>query len=129
MTTVIEQDGQQERFSFNETGNFVELNGKYYLRYLEHQQGHSTPVQFRLDDQVHLHRSGELTTLINFDLAAPTATRYRTQYGIISLEVQTSRLEKEIDPTIPAGQLKVDYSLVTAGQTVGSYHLRLQFRP
>lgn len=28
-----------ERFSFNETGNFVELNGKYYLRYLEHQQG------------------------------------------------------------------------------------------
>lgn len=78
---------------------------------------------------MHLHRSGELTTLLNFDSAAPTATRYRTQYGIISLEVQTSRLEKEIDPTIPAGQLKVDYSLVTAGQTVGSYQLRLQFQP
>lgn len=105
----------------------MELNGKYYLRYIEHQNGQATPVQFRLDDQVHLHRNGELTTLLDFDLAAPTYTRYRTQYGVIRLEVLTSRLEKEIDPGIPAGQLHLEYALKTAGQIVGSYQLQLQF--
>lgn len=129
LTTVIEQEGQRERFSFDEAGNFVELNGKYYLRYLEHQQGKTTPVQFRLDDQVHLHRSGEVTTLLNFDLAKAMPTRYQTQYGVINLEVETSRLEKKVTPATPAGQLAVDYALVAAGQTVGSYQLRLQFQP
>lgn len=129
LTTVIEQDGQREQFTFNEAGNFVELNGKYYLRYLEHQNGQTTSVQFRLDDHIHLHRSGELTTLLNFDLNKPLPTRYRTQYGVISLEVRTSRLEKELTPAIPAGQLAVDYSLAAAGQVVGSYRLRLQFKP
>lgn len=106
----------------------MELNGKYYLRYVEHQNGQATPVQFRLDDQVHLHRNGELTTLLDFDQETPTYTRYRTQYGVIRLEVLTSRLEKKVDPATPAGQLIVDYALKTAGQVVGSYQLQLQFR-
>ena len=58
LTTVMGQDGQQERFHFAEEGQFVDLNGSYYLRYQEHQQGQATPVQFRLDNQeLHLRRS------------------------------------------------------------------------
>lgn len=127
LVTTIRQDGQEEQFSFDESGNFVELNGKYYLRYVEHQNGQVTPVQFRLDDQVHLHRNGELTTLLDFDLEAPTYTRYRTQYGVIRLEVSTTQLKKEVDPTVPAGRLRVNYTLATGGQVVGSYQLQLQF--
>lgn len=127
LATTIRQDGQQESFSFDEAGNFVELNSKYYLRYVEHQNGQATPVQFRLDDQVHLHRSGELTTLLNFDLNAPTFTRYRTQYGVIRLTVNTTQLEKTVDPAKATGKLKVNYTLATGGQVVGSYQLQLQF--
>lgn len=128
MVTTIRQGDQQEHFDFTENGDFVELNGKYYLRYVEHQQGQATPVQFRLDDHVHLHRNGELETQLDFDSDRPTITRYRTKYGVIRLEVATSRLEKKVDPLIPAGHLDVDYTLSTGGQVVGNYQLQLQFK-
>lgn len=127
LTSTIQQDGQSERFDFAEKGTFVELNGKYYLRYIEHQGNQATPVQFRLDDQVHLHRAGDVQTQLNFDPMAPTDTRYRTDYGIIRLMVKTARLDKKIDPAIPAGRMIVEYTLSNKEQIVGTYYLQLQF--
>lgn len=127
LTSTIQQDGQSERFDFAEKGTFVELNGKYYLRYIEHQGNQATPVQFRLDDQVHLHRAGDVQTRLNFDSMAPTDTRYRTDYGIIRLMVKTARLDKKIDPAIPAGRMIVEYTLSNKEQIVGTYYLQLQF--
>ncbi|WP_283621749.1 DUF1934 domain-containing protein [Limosilactobacillus avium] len=128
MTTTIRQDGQQENFTFSEDGNFVELNGKYYLRYVEHQNGQATPVQFRLDDQVHLHREGAMRTQLEFDQEKETVTRYRTEYGVIRLGVVTKRLEKDLDLDVPMGHLNVDYVLKTGDQEVGNYQLQLQFK-
>lgn len=128
LSTTIRQEDEEKTFTFEEQGDFVELNGKYYLRYVEHQNGQETPVQFRLDDQVHLHRNGEMTTILNFDPIQETVTRYRTQYGVIQLKVATSRLDKAVDPIEPSGKLEVDYTLATAGQVVGSYQLQLQFK-
>lgn len=55
--------GQEESFSFTEDGTFIEMNGKYYLRYLEHQNGQATPVQFRFEDEiVRLRRRGAVET-------------------------------------------------------------------
>lgn len=128
LTTTIRQDNQQESFSFSEDGNFVELNGKYYLRYIEHQNGQAIPVQFRLDSQVHLHREGTMRIQLEFDQEKETVTRYRTEYGVICLEVVTKRLEKDLDPAVPMGHLNVDYVLKTGGQEVGNYQLQLQFK-
>ncbi|MGM9891561.1 DUF1934 domain-containing protein [Limosilactobacillus sp.] len=127
LSSTIQQDGQAEQFTFDEQGSFVELNGKYYLRYIEHQGGTTTPVQFRLDNQVHLHRAGVVETQLDFDLTTPTSTRYRTEYGIIRLTVTTERLVKKVDPLAPAGELIVEYTLATEGQLVGTYRLQLQF--
>jgi uncharacterized beta-barrel protein YwiB (DUF1934 family) len=104
------------------------LNGKYYLRYVEHQNGQATPVQFCLDNQVHLHREGVMRTQLEFDQEKETVTRYRTEYGVIRLGVVTKRLEKDLDLAVPAGHLNVDYVLKTGGQEVGNYQLQLQFR-
>lgn len=104
------------------------MNGKYYLRYVEHQNGQDTPVQFRLDNQVHLHREGAMRTQLEFDQEKETVTRYRTEYGVIRLGVVTKRLEKDLDLDVPAGHLNVDYVLKTGGQEVGNYQLQLQFR-
>lgn len=122
------QDGQQETFQFEEAGEFINLNGKYYLRYLEHQNGAVTPVRFRLDDgAVSLHRQGATETWLDFDQHRSTITRYRTEYGMMQLRVVTSRLERFLDPLVPVGRLAVDYELHVGSQIIGSYQLELQF--
>ncbi|MFR0771140.1 MAG: DUF1934 domain-containing protein [Limosilactobacillus pontis] len=98
----MEQDGQHETFAFEEDGEFIVLNDKYYLRYYEHQNGQATPVQFRLDDgEVHIHRQGATETWLVFDPEQPTITRYRTEYGVMQLQVVTSRLDRVLDPDTP----------------------------
>lgn len=128
LSSTITQEGQQERFDFEEAGTFVEINGKYYLRYVEHQQGQETPVQFRFDeDLVRLRRKSVVETNLLFDPRQATIMRYRTQYGLINLEVETQRLDRQVDPITPAGQVTVSYQLKNGGQVVGSYQLELQF--
>lgn len=124
----MEQDDQQETFQFEEDGEFIVLNDKYYLRYLEHQNGQATPVQFRLDDEeVHIRRQGATETWLVFDQEQPTITRYRTEYGVMQLRVVTSRLDKDLDPVTPAGRLSLHYRLQAGGQEIGSYQIELHF--
>ncbi|MBA2914602.1 DUF1934 domain-containing protein [Limosilactobacillus frumenti] len=124
----MEQDGQQERFHFTEDGQFVNLNGKYYLRYHEHQQGQTTPVQFRLNnDELHLRRSGIRETVFTFLNRQTTKARYQTEYGIIDLEVTTNRLLVDFDPIAARGNVDLEYQLVSGNQLVGTYQLQLQF--
>ncbi len=124
----MEQDGQQETFQFTETGEFIVLNDKYYLRYLEHQNGQTTPVQFRLDDgEVHIRRRGTTETWLVFDQAQPTITRYRTEYGIMQLQVVTSQLDKKLAPESATGRLSLHYRLRAGDQEIGSYQIELHF--
>ncbi|MBB1079003.1 DUF1934 domain-containing protein [Limosilactobacillus sp. STM2_1] len=128
LSTTITQDGQQEHFDFVEAGSFVEINGKYYLRYLEHQDGQETPVQIKFEDElVRLRRRGSSETNLFLDPRQETVMRYRTQYGILNLNVVTEHLEKEVDVQQPAGQVSIKYQLKQAGQIIGSYQLELQF--
>lgn len=128
LSSTITQEGQQERFDFDEEGTFVEMNGKYYLRYVEHQQGQATPVQVRFDEKfVRLRRQSVVETNLLFDPTQSTIMRYRTQYGLINLEVATDQLDQQLDTEKPAGHVWVSYQLKNAGQIVGSYQLELQF--
>lgn len=128
LTTTMEQDGQRDKYTFDEQGQFIELNGKYYLRYQEHQNGQTTPVQFRLaTDLVHLRRSGVRETDFEFQRDRATKTRYRTEYGIIAMTVTTNRLNVEFDPEDVNGSLGLEYQLTANGQLIGTYQVQLQF--
>lgn len=121
--------GQNEDFAFKEDGQLVQLpNGGIYLRYIEHQEESAVPVQFRLDgEKVHLHRHGPHETRLEFLAGQTTKTRYRTDYGVINLEVETTALAKEIDVAGQQGQLSVAYHLKNNGAVLGSYRIELQF--
>lgn len=128
LTTTIEQDGQKERFDFDEDGEFIELNSAYYLRYQEHQQGQITPVQLRLaNDAVHLRRRGVRETNFTFQLGQTTKARYQTEYGIIGMNVTTKRLSINFDPTKVRGTVDLQYQLLANEQLIGTYQLQLQF--
>ena len=127
VATVIEQEGQTERFSFEEAGQLVELaNGQRYLRYVEHQEGASTPVQLRVGDDLQLTRSGEVKTRLTFSKEEETTSRYRTPYGVIPLTVTTDELVFDLDWP-KKGTVHLRYRLRAGGQEVGRYQLELQF--
>lgn len=128
LTTTMEQDGQKDEYSFEEEGQFVDLNGTYYLRYQEHQEGIATPVQFRLgSDELHLRRSGPRETNFVFQLAQSTKSRYRTEYGIIDLQVTTNRMAVEFDSEDANGSIDLEYQLTANEQLIGTYQVQLQF--
>lgn len=130
LTTSMTMGGETEHFEFTESGQLIRLNGgQVYLRYVEHQDGQETPVQFRLDgDAVQLSRRGPRETRLVFRKDVETTTRYQTEYGIIHLGVDTQELVKEVDFTGQQGQISVRYQLKNNGQVLGTYRIELQFQ-
>lgn len=128
LATTITQDGEQESFRFTEAGTFVEMNGKYYLRYLEHQEGQETPVQIKFEDQlIRLRRQGAVETNLFLDPQQETVLRYQTEYGVVKMKVTTEYLDQQLDVDQPSGHVVVKYQLHHAGQIMGTYQLELQF--
>lgn len=122
--------GETEHFEFTESGQLIRLNGgQVYLRYVEHQDGQSTPVQFRLDgDDIQLRRQGPRETRLVFREDMETTTRYQTEYGIIHLGVDTQELTKEVDFAGQQGRIMTNYRLKNNGQVLGTYRIELQFQ-
>ena len=113
-------DGQKEEFAFEEAGRLVTLNAhQHYLTYTEHQAGQVVPVRTR---------DGARRTRLHFDPEQSTQTRYRTEYGVINLEVFTDRLLSLIDIEQANGTLRIDYRLKNGPMILGKYHLDLTFR-
>ena len=52
LSTIIDQNGQQEKFTFTEENTIVEMKRKYYLQYIEHQDGQETPMQIKSEDKL-----------------------------------------------------------------------------
>ncbi len=123
-------NGDTEKFAFHEPGRLIRLGGgQTYLRYLEHQAGQETPVQFRLDGKgVQLDRRGPKETRLQFQEDQETITRYQTEYGVIHLAVTTFELTKEINFEERWGRLTTKYQLKNAGQVLGTYRIQLQFQ-
>lgn len=130
LQTEMTMGDQTEKFEFNETGQLIRLNGgQIYLRYVEHQDGQSTPVKFRLDgDTVQLDRQGARQTRLVFQEDQETVTRYQTEYGLIHLMVHTNELVKDIDFANCHGEVSAEYLLKNNGQVLGTYRIQLQFQ-
>ncbi|HJA73904.1 MAG TPA: DUF1934 domain-containing protein [Candidatus Limosilactobacillus faecipullorum] len=130
LKTVTMIDGQKEEFAFEEAGRLVTLNAhQHYLTYTEHQAGQVVPVRIRLDEgQLMVTRDGARRTRLHFDPEQSTQTRYRTEYGVINLEVFTDRLLSLIDIEQANGTLRIDYRLKNGPMILGKYHLDLTFR-
>lgn len=129
LTTSMQMDGNEDHFEFEENGELMHLAANHhFLRYIEHQQGQATPVQFAINgDQVRLTRKGPRQTKLLFIENGETISKYQTEYGMIPLHVVCDRLVQEMDPIANSGKLEVHYRLKNNGQTLGTYRIKLQF--
>lgn len=129
LRTAIKMDAQHDEFEFHETGQLIRMaGGNDYLRYVEHQEGQATPVKLKLaDDSVHLTRQGARETNLLFKRAGTTVSHYRTEYGVIRLDVITQKLDNALDLDQQTGSLQIHYQLKNGDQLLGSYRLQLQF--
>ncbi|WP_170999592.1 DUF1934 domain-containing protein [Paucilactobacillus kaifaensis] len=127
MQTTIEQDGEQEQFNFDETGQLVSIKDAYYLRYQEGET--KIPVTFKFDGNgdIFLTRNAANRTRFQFRPNQTFETHYQSEYGLIKLEVRTIRVLREIDFNAGHGHLIVDYQLWAQKQLIGKYQIRLQF--
>ena len=122
-------DGEFERFTFQEAGRLVTLNDhQHYLTYTEHQAGQATPVRMRLDaGALSVTRSGARRTRLQFNPQEPTLSHYRTEYGVLSLQVETAEAVSEMDWAAAQGQLRLRYRLRNESGLIGNYYLDLSF--
>ncbi|KRL54996.1 hypothetical protein FD35_GL002448 [Furfurilactobacillus rossiae DSM 15814] len=129
LLTNITQDDDTEQFDFDLPGRLVIVNDNIYLRYVEDDNGQSTPVTFKLngEDDVVLTRSGENGLKFHFLTGKAVTTQYRTPYGIMAVEVATTDLSVRLSDDLSAGRIAIDYQLLAGEQLIGDYQIRLHF--
>lgn len=129
METSYEQNGENHRHVFEESGRIVYMNHSYYIRYEESTNGETVPVTIKInpDGIVHLNRQGEQATRLTFDSENHTQTQYKTPAGIMQIRVETTDLKVSYYDRPFAGRVFVGYSLYLGQQQLGTYQIRLRF--
>lgn len=129
LQTQITQEGQSENFTFEETGTLLQMGQTIYLRYIEHDlDGNETPVTFKITaNEVQLTRQTGQDVRLRFIPGRSVNTRYITPAGTMAITVATQRLLLNLTNNNLTGSLAIDYTLLTNGQAVGQYQIRLSY--
>lgn len=129
LKTQITQDGQSEQFEFDEQGTFLQMGQTLYLRYVEHDlEGNETPVTFKITStEVQLTRQTGQDVRLRFVPGRSVNTRYFTPAGSMAITVATQRIVLNLTNNNLTGQLAIDYVLITNGNPVGDYQIRLSY--
>ncbi|QJS97757.1 hypothetical protein AMBR_FBHANALA_00646 [Dolosigranulum pigrum] len=130
MSVKSKQAGQVNEHQFEDRGRFAQMKGHYYIKFDEVLDEQVTPVTVKINqsgEEVTLIRHAEQTTRLVFSSTQPTSVNYRTPAGIIQLVVQTNHLMTTLKQQPTAGEVQVDYQLLSGEEKLGDYELRLHF--
>lgn len=129
LETIIHQEEEVFKNSFDEMGRIVLMNDNYYLRFEEIDGETKTPTLIKIspDGNVNITRHTENKTILEFDEEEHTYTNYQTPAGIMNLRVKTNRIDLSYQNTPFAGDIEIDYVLYAGDSPLGSYQIRLRF--
>lgn len=108
-TTV---DGDCDNTEFVTEGEYVQRNGKYFLKYQEQidsDLGECSTVIKMNDDVVVMSRSGSANTQMIFEKGKRHMSHYETPLGSFTIGVSTDSLVVDVDEN--GGSVKVNYVL------------------
>lgn len=129
LETIIHQEDEVFKNSFDEMGRIVLMNDNYYLRFEENAGETKVPTLIKIspDGNVHITRHTENKTRLEFNEEEHTYTSYQTPAGTMSLRVKTNRIDLSYQNTPFAGDIEIDYVIYTGDSPLGSYQMRLRF--
>lgn len=125
------QDGEQDDLTQDVAGHYVQVGDTFYLRYDEQLEGQPAAVvtlRIKADGTVRLSRNHEeLQMKLFFAANQRVEATYRTPYGLIPIDTETTNLNVAVNRTPLMGTVAIDYRLYTDGQPLGKYQIRLHF--
>lgn len=134
LKTTITVNNEKEVHVFNVSGQAVKMGETLYLRYEEHYEletGESLKIpvtmKFEADGVMHLTRAAEQRIKMSFDLTKPQATNYRTPYGMMMIDVVTTKAHLVLNDNPVTGEAIIDYQLKAGTEKLGDYQLDLRF--
>ena len=99
-------DGETDIISEQGTGSVREADGKWYIMY----KTGEVSVMLKVDDEkVHVKRSGEYGSDIDYIKGEKTSFSYTTPYGIMDMELYTRDIKCSV--SVFGGVLILEYQL------------------
>ncbi|MFC4558112.1 DUF1934 domain-containing protein [Virgibacillus kekensis] len=130
LKTVIDDNGQMEYNTVNETGQFYRKNNLDVIKY-EETDDNGSPVKNLITiqpEKVNVKRLGALTMNQQFRMKETTENILKHPYGNIHMETFTETMEYRSITDTHEGQLELGYSVKMNGQDPRRHQLTLTIK-
>lgn len=128
-STILPQDGEEEKYEMWLNGSFIEKKSKLYLRYNEVLDDKTIHTTVKMaNDQALILRGGDVKMRLPFNTVQQERGHYDTQFGTIPLIVKTHQLKHEHQNSdMINGTFTIQYDLIISDQSVGQYKLEIHY--
>lgn len=107
-------DGKTDVIEEKAYGRYTEKDGKIYIRYKTSSEGVEAATLITIDNSaVTIKRSGVSGSAMVYKKDQKTEFQYHTPYGIIPMELTTSKIVTAFDKT--GGTLRICYTILMQG--------------
>lgn len=131
LQTQSVQDGEVNNLVQDVPGQFFNMGKTIYLRYqekLKDQDPAMVTFKINAEGEVQLTRQqGQNRSKMFFVVNKMLEARYQTPYGVVPLVTVTPKMNVTLSEYPVSGKVLIDYSLVSDGQELGQYKIRLHF--
>lgn len=108
-------DSETDIITETGTGSLREAGGVWYVKY----KADSVSVMIKVSgDIVHVKRSGEFGTDIDYIKNKKTQFPYKTPYGVMDMEVYTKNIRSAL--SMLGGVITLDYDLIAGSGVIGN---------
>lgn len=120
---------KEEAIEVVSPGKYIKLDDGYKAIYEETEisgMDGTTTILTMKDKEVVLEREGTTITKMLFNKNEPSIAMYQTPYGMLEISINTKDIS--VDMNEDGGELKIDYSLMVAGQVPLDTSLSLKIK-
>ena len=123
------EDGMDDDIETVQQGQYFFRSGSHFLLYDEYLADFRAPVSRAIrirGRELTLTRRGPMNVQMNFAQGKKTLTRYQTPYGVMTIGLDTDRVECQVSES--GLSIEVDYALEANYQYVADCRIQIEVR-